>query len=114
MRRLRYGDGLAQERVGELVGCSHTTVRRHAPGRPGKVSNEAVRRIFREEQARRGLTAIAVARELGWGSSRVYRTLGLRQDVDGRGHRSFRKMIDAENAEQLAEAMGRARHEAHG
>jgi predicted transcriptional regulator len=119
IRRLRR-DGMSQERVAVLVGCGVNAVRKYAPGRPGKIDNAPVRRIFQEEEARRGLNAHAVAREMEWMAgtvkfdcSRVLRTLGLREHVNGAGVSSTRKMIDAETAERLAEAMGRERWEAH-
>lgn len=113
IRVLRYEDGLSAREVALLVGCHETTVWRIAPGRPGKVSNAAVRAIFEQS----GLTAAEVARRMDWvdprspgsgDSARVKRALGLLEDVNG-GRRARRTRIDAETAGQLAEAMG---HEA--
>jgi hypothetical protein len=102
-------------------------VRRIAPGRPGKISNEPIRRIF-EEESQRGLTAADVARSMGWWVSyknpkarqskgpyadvaRVRRALGIQADNAGI-RQSKRRMIDAEMAGLLAEAMGYAAWEA--
>ena len=109
IKELRYMDGMTQEEIARQVGCALTTVRRHAPGRPGKIDNAKLRLAFLMS----GCSAPFVARELDWKAgkdkwdgSRVRRTLGLIEDVNGRGKRSRRVMIDAEHAQLIAEAIG--------
>jgi hypothetical protein len=108
IRELRYEDGLTLVETAREVGCSVFTVQRHAPGRPGKINNAKLREAFE----RSGKSAADVARAIGWWAdvdadvSRVRRTLGLRTDIDGRGHKSNRRLIDAETAGRLAEAIG--------
>lgn len=112
IRELRYGDGLTREATAALVGRSPWTVGRYAPGRPGKVDNAALREAFE----RSGLTVAEVARRMNWwwvrndghlnaDGSRVKRTLGLLDDLNRCG-RSRRRLIDAETAGLLAEAIG--------
>lgn len=112
IRELRYAHGLTIAETVAYVGRSPMTVQRVAPGRPGKVDNAALREAF----LRSGRSAADVARAAGWtfesggrikpDSSRVRRTLGLIDDVSAGGWRSRRKLIDAETAEILADAVG--------
>jgi hypothetical protein len=122
IRELRYMDGLTQMEVAQHVGCYITTVRKYAPGYPGKIDNTLLREAF----LRSGLTGTEVARRIGWtcqmskrsrdgaklwrwdapDGARVRKALGLVDDVNGRGWRSRRTMIDAEAAALMAEAIG--------
>ncbi|MCA1571670.1 MAG: hypothetical protein LC798_15420 [Chloroflexi bacterium] len=83
------------------------------------MSNAPVRRLFEASS----LTAVEVARRLGWQSRggngtrgadgvRVEKTLGLRDEYS-HGCVSRRALIDAETAELLAEAMGYGRWQAY-
>jgi hypothetical protein len=113
--RLRYVDGLSAAGVGRMFGVAEETVRGYAPGRPGKIDNAALRRAF--EAA--GVPSTEVARRLGWvrisgprsrrksgaDGARVRRALGL-QDETSRGTRVRRRLIDAETAALIAEAIG--------
>lgn len=108
IRELRYMDGWTAPAVALVVGCSAVTVRHRAPGRPGKIDNTLLRKAFEGS----GKSASEVARRMGWvhkgkaDVSRVRRTLGLAADIDRHGGRSFRRMIDAETAALMAEAIG--------
>lgn len=107
IRELRYMDGLSGPAVAKIVGCSTSTVRKYAPGQPGKVPNDKLRAAF----VASGLSASEVARRVGWwaGSAdgaRVKRALGLLPTTNGRGRRQIRRLIDAEMAGMLAEAIG--------
>jgi hypothetical protein len=110
IRELRYLDGLSCPAVSRIVGVGVGTVNNIAPGKPGKVPNHLVREAFLSSN----MTATQVAWSLGWMSgrekadgSRVKRALGLSPDVSGStGRKSFRRMIDAEQAELIAEACG--------
>lgn len=120
IRELRYTDGLTIMQTAQLVGCGHISVKRYAPGRPGKVPNDKLRATFEQS----GVSAHEIALRLGWtcapgrsptkrvtpggDGSRVKRTLGLLPDVNGGGRRSTRTMIDAETAGLIAEALGLA------
>lgn len=116
IRVLRYEDGMSSPEVGRLLGVNEKTVRRIAPGMPGKVPNAPAREVFLAS----GLPARRVALELGWlspqhyrngeakldgDSSRLLRTLGLRPEW-GRYRKNHRQMIDAEVAMNIAEACG--------
>ena len=120
IRELRYMDGLPCHLVVASLGVCDLTVRKYAPGYPGKVSNVKVRALFEQSP----LSEVEVARRMGWRKKsgpprrveagdgvRVLRALGLYEDRS-RGYRSFRSMIDAEVAGDLAEAMGYGRWEA--
>lgn len=121
IRELRYMDGLTSTEVAAVIGCSPQAVLWHAPGRPGKIDNTALREAF----VASGKSASEVARALCWmivrdparaaassrsrasyDVTRVKRTLGLTPDVNGRGKRSPRTLIDAETAALMAEAIG--------
>jgi hypothetical protein len=112
IRKLRYEEGLAVDVIAQALGRGSGTVRRHAPGRVGKVPNDKLRAAFEAS----GLTATEVARRAGWryrkgadlfgDGVRVKRTLGVVDDVNGAKQRSVRKWIDAEAAALLAEAIG--------
>lgn len=120
MRSLRYEDGLSAAATAAIIGCGVSAVYRYAPGRPGKVPNDKLREAFE----RSGITAAEVARRMGWvhastwqradgtkcpdvsDSSRVKRALGIMSDINGRGVRSIRNLIDAETAGLMAEALG--------
>lgn len=111
IRELRYQDGLSCERVASSIGCSAMAVHYHAPGWPGKVDNAKLRAAFLAS----GLTASEVARRVGWWNGhtgdgqRVKRTLGLSDDWGGHHPhrtRTRRRLIDAETAGVLAEAIG--------
>jgi transposase len=107
MERLRYGDGLPCRTVAARLGLAVSTVGKHAPGRPGKVSN----RLLREAFERSRLTAAQLARRLEWfdgdraDTSRVRRTLGLLPDST-HGRRYVREWIDAETAYRIADELG--------
>lgn len=115
IRELRYEDGLTIQATAARVGCSAFPVRQLAPGRPGKVPNDKLREAFTDS----GLSAVEVARRVGWlcstgttqgqrtqaDGSRVLRTLGLLDDST-KDRRSTRTFIDAETAALLAEAIG--------
>src|SRR4051812_28234305 len=94
IRELR-ADGYTATATAEIVGCSATTVKHYAPGRIGKVPVAPLREAFLASP----LTAADVARELGWWAgkdadvSRVRRTLGLLDDVNGAGKRSRRTLV---------------------
>lgn len=114
VRELRYLDGLTISQTAALTGLGTDCVRRYAPGRPGKVDNELLREAFVASCKQ----AADVARTVGWlcskddgrwvygDGSRVKRTLGILPTVAGHGGSQFRRMIDAEVAEVLAEAIG--------
>jgi hypothetical protein len=113
IRELRYLDGLSCGQVFALTGRNETTVRKIAPGWPGKIDNTRLREAFLAS----GLTAGEVARRVGWycshGSrgvrrdhSRVKRTLGVTRSSNGHGRSNLRRLIDAETAALLAEAIG--------
>lgn len=117
IRELRYVDGLTREQIRERTGVGRHVSRKYAPGSyPGKVSNELVREAFLAS----GRTATSVAQEIGWLSpckqrngtfneggdgSRLLRALGLRMEW-GSGKKRYRRMLDAEIAETIAEACG--------
>ena len=108
IRALRYEDGLTMEEVARITGRSHMTVRRHAPGRPGKVPVAPLREAFLASP----FTAADVARELGWflsgnrvDTSRVKRTLGIYPDINSHGVVSHRQYADAELVQRIAEAI---------
>jgi hypothetical protein len=108
IKRMR-ADGHTAKETAEALGCSSWTVLRVAPGHPGKVPNDRLRDAFLASDR----TAADVARSLGWldkrgkaESSRVLRTLGLKDDVSGRGTRSRRRLIDWETGSLIAEAIG--------
>lgn len=109
IRELRYGDGLSSLVVAGMVGCSDRTIRKYAPGSPGRVPNDKLRAAFEAS----GLAAADVARRLGWDSghgpdtSRVRRKLGLRTESSGKkGTRYRSRNIDAETVALMAEAIG--------
>lgn len=109
IRKLRYRDGLMQREVAEIIGCDVKTVWRYAPGHIGKIPNDKVRAAFEASR----LTAAQVARRMGWmcapgkaDGARVKRALGILPDSYGPGIRSTRRLIDAETAGLLAEAIG--------
>lgn len=107
---LRYIDGLTIPKTAEQLGLCEWTVRKYAPGRPGKVPVAPLRKAFLASP----MTAGDVARELGWwnrainrpDSSRVRHTLGLIVDNNGAGRRSYRTVTDAETVRLIAEAIG--------
>jgi transcriptional regulator with XRE-family HTH domain len=107
IRKLRYRDGLTSPQVAKIIGCDESTVRYYAPGRIGKVPIDKLRAAFEAS----GLTAAEVARRMGWfdgrcaDSARVKRALGIYPSISN-GRRSPRRMIDAETAGLLAEAIG--------
>jgi hypothetical protein len=118
IRELRYLDGLSCRVVGERFGLGERMVNRLAPGWPGKVPNDRVRALFE----RSPMSAGDVARAVGWHSTggkgttgcsgqRVLRTLGL-ADEWSHGRVIRRRLVDAETAMLLAEAMGFGRWEA--
>jgi hypothetical protein len=112
LRELRLRDGLTQREVALRVGCCRATVSRLAPGRPDKAPVGPLREAFLVS----GVPAAVVARRLGWAmmrrrsldydSARVKRTLGLLDDVSGRGSRSRRVVVDIELISRIAEAIG--------
>lgn len=114
IRRLRYRDGLTARETAAIIGCNVSTVLRYAPGRIGKVPNDKLRAAFE----RSPMTASDVARSMGWtcrvgggstcaDSGRVKRALGIYPNVSGsHGGRSYGRMIDAETAGLIAEALG--------
>lgn len=110
IRKLRYKDGLSRQKVAEIIGCSTNTVSKYAPGYPGKIDNNLLREAFISS----GYSAYYVARRLGWeygnglaDGSRVNQTLGLSPDVSSyNGNKGVRRMIDAETAVSIAEAIG--------
>jgi hypothetical protein len=116
VRRIRElrADGYTQRQVADMVGCSTSPVAKYAPGRVGKVPVAPVREAFLAS----GRTAVDVARRAGWMYTRssgltvadgslVKRSLGLLDDSSGgTGRRSRRKVMDAEMAATLAEAIG--------
>jgi hypothetical protein len=109
---LRYMDGLSIPRVAELTGRHPDTIKRHAPGWPGKIDNTRLRDAFLASR----LEAVDVARSLDWvaerrgrlqaDGSRLRRTLGLQKTRNGQGRVQYRKMIDAETAALIADAIG--------
>lgn len=107
IREHRYADGLTSEQTAEILGLADTTVRRYAPGRPGKVDNARLRAAFEAS----GLTTHQVAVRLRWfldgrpDSRRVKRTIGLVAERS-RGQLRHRRLIDAETARHIAEAIG--------
>lgn len=112
IKRLRYDFGYTLDQTAELVGRNRDTVRRVAPGRPGKIDNTLMREAFLAS----GVSASELARRLGWGwdkddsywapdISRVRRTLGINQDT-GNGYRSYRTDVDASVVVQMCEALG--------
>lgn len=109
IRSLRYDDGYSIPVTARMLGVSEGTVKRCAPGRPGKVDNRALREAFLAS----GLDAVVVARRLEWtrgdslaaDGSRVRRALGLKWEVS-RGSRTYRRWLDAETAEKVAHAIG--------
>jgi DNA-binding transcriptional regulator YiaG len=116
VRELRYMDGLSSPAVASLFGCSYETVRKIAPGWPGKIDNTRLRDAFIAS----GVDAAEVARRVGWvllrggredaDTSRVRRSLGLLLETGisrtGKRSRFMRTRIDAENAALIAEAIG--------
>lgn len=115
IRGLRYGDGLTSAQTAAIIGRCVSTVERHAPGRPGKIDNSLLRMAFIAS----GRSAVGVARSLDWTYSRgpgrvdrgydgarVKRTLGIMPSIAGHGGRQLRKLIDAETAGLIAEAIG--------
>jgi len=104
VRELRYTDGLTMEATAMIVGCHTSTVKRHAPGHPGKIPNDRLREAFLAS----GRSACEVALAIGWtylkagrvtgDGSRLRRALGVRW--------SSQRLIDAEAASQIAEAIG--------
>lgn len=112
IRKLRYEDCLATPEIARLVGCSESTVRHRAPGRPGKIPVAPTREIFLAS----GVSAAEVARRLSWlhrgagDGNRVKRSLGINQD-SSKGKRFRRTLIDAETAGLIAEACGHQRWE---
>lgn len=118
IRELRYGDGLSCSVVSILTGWSESAVRVAAPGRPGTIDNTRLREAFE----RSGLDAAVVAGRVGWmldrpdgvraDTSRLRRTLGITLDYSGSKRRySRRRMIDAETAGLIADALGIGRWE---
>lgn len=115
IRELRYGDGLTIWQVSARTGLGPGLVQHYAPGRPGKIDNAALRNAYLAAR----VTPTAVARALGWYGgtrpdvTRVKRTLGLVDTVGGHHgqYRQRRRMIDAEIAGRIAEAIGRDRWE---
>jgi hypothetical protein len=107
IKRMR-ADGLPSPEVAAVVGCSDSTVRKHAPGYPGKVPNDRLREAFLASRR----SAADVARALGWESGngadtgRVRRTLGLLDDISRTGARHRRRLIDWETGSLIAEAIG--------
>lgn len=107
IRTLRYEDGLTAEQVGQIMGRHEWTIRRHAPGRPGKVPVAPLREAFLASS----VTAADVARSLEWwcsgrvDTSRVKRTLGIYPDKV-RGRVFHRTVTDAETVMRIAEAIG--------
>jgi hypothetical protein len=111
IRELRYADGLSVPVVVRITGRCYKTVRKYAPGSPGKVNNARLREAFLAS----GVQAVDVARQIGWWNftegywkadgSRIKRTLGINPDISGQGKRSYRTLIDAETAALLAEAI---------
>jgi hypothetical protein len=109
IRELRYMDGLSCPQVAILMGCHEETVRRIAPGYPGKIDNTRLREAFLAS----GCTAHEVALQLGWYAGKkpdgttVKRTLGLVETIGGhRRYRQYRCLIDAETAALIADAIG--------
>jgi hypothetical protein len=110
VRELRYVDGLTCGAVAARIGRSDRYVQRLAPGRPGKIDNTLIREAF----LRSGCSAHEVARDLDWygggklDGTRVKQTLGLVETVGGHGqrYRQYRRLIDAETASLIAEAIG--------
>jgi hypothetical protein len=107
IKRMR-ADGHTQAETARALGWSPFTVRKHAPGPTGKVPNDRLREAFLASDR----TAADVARSLGWNSghgadtSRVRRTLGLLDDINGRGDHTRRRLIDWETGSLIAEAIG--------
>jgi hypothetical protein len=110
IRKLR-ADGYFCREVADVVGCSIHTVNHYAPGHIGKVPVAPLREAFLASP----MTAADVARELGWWAgraadcSRVRRTLGLAPDISGSNGRkriSWRRLVDAETVQLIAEAIG--------
>jgi hypothetical protein len=108
IRELRYMDGFTAQQVAEIVGRCIWTVRKYAPGWPGKVPVAPLREAFLASP----MTAPDVAREVGWwlangtpDSSRVKRTLGINLETS-RGRRYRRSLVDAETVQLIAEAIG--------
>lgn len=111
VRRIKAmrADGYSQHATAVAVGCTRGTVRKYAPGYIGKVDNAPLREAFLASNR----TASDIARSVGWldrgspDTSRVRRALGLRDDLSGtNGIRSRRRLIDAETAGLIAEALG--------
>jgi transcriptional regulator with XRE-family HTH domain len=118
VRSLRYEDGLTRPQIAELTGVGVSACRLYAPGAYiGKVSNAPVRQAFLDS----GMTAAAVAQDIGWlspqrqrngvvrmrgDSSRLLRALGLRLENHRWGKKGYRQMLDAEHASMIAEACG--------
>lgn len=107
IRELR-DEGYTINSVAARVGVGATTVRKIAPGRPGKVPVAPLRDAFLGSR----LNASVVARRLGWqdrrgraDGSRVKRTLGIRPDSTHRAG-SVRTWVDAETVRMIAEAIG--------
>jgi hypothetical protein len=108
IKRMR-ADGHTQPATAAAVGCDLSTVKKYAPGRPGKVPNDRLREAFLAS----GRSAADVARFLGWeGSrggadgSRVRRKLGILPGISPRGTRSHWRLIDWEAGSLIAEAIG--------
>lgn len=120
IRELRYIDGLTLWQVSARTGLSPQVIQYHAPGRPGKIDNASIRDAFVAST----VTPTTIARALGWtfvdrsGCSkpdvtRLKRTLGIVDTVGGHHgqYRQRRRMIDAETAGLIAEALGLQRWE---
>jgi len=106
IRELR-GEGYTLNYVACRMGISAATVRRYAPGRPGKVPVAPLREAFLAS----GVPAYEVARRIDWtskgapDSSRVQRTLGIKPDSTHKTG-SVRTWVDAETVRLIAEAIG--------
>jgi hypothetical protein len=107
IREMR-ADGHTQEATAAAVGCHPFTVRKYAPGYPGKVPNDRLREAFLAS----GRSPADVARVIGWrgtngtpNGGRVRQTLGLNAD-GSRGRRRYRRLIDWETGSLIAEAIG--------
>jgi hypothetical protein len=110
MEALRVA-GHTNRQIAAALGRAESTVGKHIGPRAVFVSTAPLREAFLNSNR----TVADIARHLEWWVSRerlgadvgrVRRTLGLNQDCNGAGRRSWRKRTDIETAFRLAEAIG--------
>lgn len=92
-----------------------STVRNHAPGRPGAIDNSRLREAYLDAVATGRARPVDVARAMGWegggkpDTGRARRALGITPHTStfrGRRSRSLQASVDAGVAARLAHAIG--------